>query len=473
LSYGGGTVRGMMAQTQSVVYQRASVLRPEMLSLQTAGVHPQFFTGFLTAARVVAVGLTVLADVAGADFRLDQLNLRGMRDPVVTCGGGLLRFEALSACCGVYARLDVLPEALDGEMPTRGTTNVDINPPLYAALTRVATADPLRLSVGPDQLGVTTLDGQVVEKKVPLPERWLRGLAEAGFVSAGFDLRAELGGAQAAGLLHRLPAHRGREVRWFVPAGRGVRASSGPAPGAVCLAGARRLALVRPLLPMARTVRLYGPAVGRASAPVASGWELRLPGARFALLLSPGVDRGLSGEGGLLPHLAQPSRRQAPHPAEPSRHQAPHPAEPTGEETPHLAEAGLPAGRLGWDDTVEAALLAAAGGLGGEEVRGVLAAFAVSGKVGYDWAEGAYFHRELPYRPELPAALNPRLRAARALVAEGAVRAGPDGVSVGGHLVHAVAAGGLGCTCRWWVEHRGGRGPCKHVLAATLAREAQ
>jgi hypothetical protein len=102
------------------------------------------------------------------------------------------------------------------------------------------------------------------------------------------------------------------------------------------------------------------------------------------------------------------------------------------------------------------------------QVRGALAALAVSGKVGYDWADAAYFHRELPYRPELIAVLNPRLVAARALVDAGRVRPTTDGTAVGDYLVHRVPGGGLGCTCQWWIEHRGRRGPCKHVLAATL-----
>ncbi|MFC7719562.1 SWIM zinc finger family protein [Nonomuraea recticatena] len=25
------------------------------------------------------------------------------------------------------------------------------------------------------------------------------------------------------------------------------------------------------------------------------------------------------------------------------------------------------------------------------------------------------------------------------------------------------------CTCEWWFDHRGSRGPCKHVLAARIA----
>ena len=422
----------MAPVSQAVTYRRPSGLVESRLSLETAGAHPHFFTGFLMAARPAAVGLTVLADVAAADFRPERTG-RVMRDPVVTCGGRRLRFEALSGCCGAYARLDVLPEALDGEIHARGTTNVDINPELYRALARVGGRDPLRLAVGPDDLTVTTLDARVVEKKVPLPPRWLRGLAEAGFLAAGLDPRAQLTGTATASLLQELPTRPGREVRWLVPAGRTVRAAMSPVAGAVCLPGAHRVAVLRPLLPLAQTVRLYGPPVGPGSGPVVSGWELELDRLRFSLLLSPGVERGLSGEGSLLTYLD---------------------------------EADLLADRLGWDGTVDPDLMARGTGLSGEQVRGALAALAVSGKVGFDWAEAAYFHRELPYRPELVAALNPRLAAARKVVP----RRGPHGFEVGEYLVHEVPGGGLGCTCRWWAEHHGSRGPCKHVLAVELMK---
>ncbi|MFE1837288.1 SWIM zinc finger family protein [Streptomyces sviceus] len=33
-----------------------------------------------------------------------------------------------------------------------------------------------------------------------------------------------------------------------------------------------------------------------------------------------------------------------------------------------------------------------------------------------------------------------------------------------------AASGQLSCTCFWWAKYRGGRGPCKHVLAVGMAR---
>src|SRR5262245_23693002 len=188
----------MTGMNHAYSYQRPSALDlpAARLGLETSGgvtttglvANPRFFTGFLAAPEQAAAGLLAVADVAQARYFNPQLTR--LRDPVVTCGGDRLRFESFSGCCGVYARLDVLSGALDGEVHERGTTNVDVNGPLREALARVGPGDPLRLTVGPDELAVTTLDGQVVERKVPLPERWLRGLAEVQVLASRFDQRA-------------------------------------------------------------------------------------------------------------------------------------------------------------------------------------------------------------------------------------------------------------------------------------------
>jgi hypothetical protein len=102
--------------------------------------------------------------------------------------------------------------------------------------------DPLHLAVGPDELAVTTLDGPVVEKKVPLPERWLRGFAEVQVIAAAFDLRAELPAAEGLRFLRSLPGGRRQSgALWAVPAGRSLRLASRPASGAVCVPGPQRL----------------------------------------------------------------------------------------------------------------------------------------------------------------------------------------------------------------------------------------
>ncbi|AGZ42048.1 SWIM zinc finger family protein [Actinoplanes friuliensis] len=412
------------------------------LTLQTSGgpaAHPRFFTGFLNDPGAAATGLLAVAEVARSRYfrPVSPASL----DPVVTAGSDRLRFESFSGCCGVYARLDVLPAGIDGEITAHGTTNVDVNVPLQRALTRVGRADPLHLAVGPDDLTVTTFDGPLVERKVPLPSRWLRGFAEAQVLTSRFDPRAEVGIADARALLNRLPAGD-RSVLWAVPAGRSLRLTSRPVPGAVCLPGAGRLVALKPFLRHATALRVYGPPVAAGAGPVASTWELSLPSLRLSLTLSPEPYRGFSGEGAVLEALA-------------------------GDEV--ADDADLISALLSWDPAIDIDALATASGLGPQRVRAALTQLGTAGRVGYDVAEAGYFHRTLPYAADVVATMNPRLVGARALVDAGAVTATGEVAEVrsGDEIYHVRDTS---CTCPWWGKHRGERGPCKHALAVRMVR---
>ncbi|NXY94955.1 SWIM zinc finger family protein [Streptomyces sp. BR123] len=454
----------MSRSMQALAYARPSALTSDrggrLLGLETSGgltpvgheAHPQFFAGFLSSPQAAARGLLAVADVASA--RYYQRTLRASLDPVVTANGDRIRFESFSGCCGVYARLDVLPEGLDGADTGHGTTNVDVNNPLRDALSRLSGDEPLHLRVGPDELAVTTLDGPVVEKKVPLPDRWLRGFAESQVVSAGFDLRAELGASDAVRFLRSLPrsstAGAARGPLWVVPAGAALRPTTRPVPGAVCLPGPERLAALQRVLRYATGLRVYGPAA-HGGAATASAWEVALPGMRLTLTLSPEPARGFSGEGGVLEALATDDAAR---------------------------DADLVSVLLAWEPRIDTADLAAQCGLSQERVRAALARLGTAGRVGYDVAEAAYFHRELPYDARRAERHNPRLVAARALLAEGSVLLHADATAtvLSGerrYQVREAATGVLSCTCQWWADHRGRRGPCKHALAVRMARRAE
>ncbi|MER6464568.1 SWIM zinc finger family protein [Streptomyces sp. NPDC001288] len=448
----------MTGSVQTFAYARPSALGSAggvpVLGLETTqgltptGVeaHPRFFSGFLTSPGAAARGLLAVADVAASRYYEPR---PASLDPVVTGNGDRLRFESFSGCCGVYARLDVLQEGLDGAETGHGTTNVDVNAPLRTSLSRLADDDPLHLRVGPDELAVTTLEGQVVEKKVKLPERWLRGFAEAQVVSAGFDLRAELTAAEAVRFLRSLPrsVNASRGALWAVPAGRTLRLTTRAVRGAVCLPGPERLVTLHQALRHATGLRVFGP-VEDGAAATASAWELTLPGMRLTLTLSPEAGRGFSGEGGVLEALATDDA---------------------------AADAETVSLLLAWDPRIDLSDLARRSGLTVSRVRAALVRLGTSGRVGYDIAEAAYFHREMPYDTARAERHNPRLTAARKLVAAGAVRLGAATSTVTsggvGYQVRETAAG-LSCTCRWWTAHSGSRGPCKHALAVRIARRA-
>ncbi|WP_329624676.1 SWIM zinc finger domain-containing protein [Streptomyces sp. NBC_01255] len=446
----------MTRSVHALAYARPSALEStgsgRLLGLETAGgltprgaeAHPRFFSGFLAAPQVAARGLLAVADVAAA--RYDQRIRPGSLDPVVTGNGDRLRFESFSGCGGVYARLDVLDEGLGGAETGHGTTNVDVNNPLREALSRMTGDDPLHLRVGPEEMAVTTLAGAVVEKKVPLPDRWLRGFAEAQVASARFDLRAELTGTEVVRFLRSLPRTqaRGRGPLWIVPAGRTLRPTTRPGPGAVCLPGPDRLVALERVLRHATGLRVYGPVPDGAA--TASAWEVTLPGMRLTLTLSPDPARGFSGEGGVLEALATEDAAQ---------------------------DAELVAVLLAWEPRIDLADLAAQAGLSVDRVRAALTRLGTAGRVGYDVAEAAYFHRELPYDADRAERHNPRLVSARRLVAEGAVELEGELATVAsGERRYRVreSGGALNCTCRWWADHQGRRGPCKHALAVRMVR---
>ncbi|MEV7417590.1 SWIM zinc finger family protein [Streptomyces sp. NPDC089919] len=452
----------MTRTAHTFAYAGASALSgtgsERLLGLETAGgltpagaeAHPQFFAGFLSEPQAAARGLLAVADVAAA--RYVRRTRPSSLDPVVTGNGDRLRFESFSGCCGVYARLDVLPEGLLGADTGHGTTNVDVNHPLREALSRLTGDDPLHLRVGPDELAVTTLEGPVVEKKVPLPDRWLRGFAESQAITAGFDQRAELPAAEAVRFLRSLPrAGAGGAVGgplWVVPAGRTLRPATRPVPGAVCLPGPERLAALQRVLRQATGLRVYGP-LPDGPAPTASAWEVTLPGMRLTLTLSPEADRGFSGEGAVLEALA---------------------GDTAGE------DAELVAVLLAWEPRIDPADLAEQSGLPVARVRAALTRLGTAGRVGYDLAEAAYFHRELPYDARRAERHNPRLAGARTLLAAGAVTFdGPaTAVVASGERHYRVreSGGAASCTCQWWADYRGRRGPCKHALATRMARRA-
>jgi len=433
------------------------------LALATSGgatpagevANPRFFHGFLTAPAAAAAALLTVADVAAT--RYYQPAASASLDPVVTADGDRLRMESFSGCCGVYARLDVLAPGLDGDDVGHGTTNVDINSPLRRALARIGGLDPLQLTVGPDELEVTTLDGRFVEKQVPLPERWLRGFAEAQVLAAGCTLRAEIPATEASAFLRTVPRptlrSSARTTRWVVPAGgRTLRPTSRPSPDAVCLPGPERLLALQQVLRHATTVRVYAPVRAESSAePDAAAavvWEVQLPGMRLTLMLSQNASRGFSGEGGVLRDLATGA---------------------TADDT------DLVSALLAWEPRIDVAELSRQSGLPAERVRAALTVLGTSGQIGYDLAEEAHFHRHLPFSAGGAEARNPRLRGARALVAEGAVRLDGALARVGKgehvHVVRADDAGRLSCTCLWWAKYRGGRGPCRHALAVSMVRD--
>lgn len=401
---------------------------------------PWFFCGRLAEPERVAQLLAVLHDVVRTRFFRPLLP--SMLDPVLTANDGVLRFEGFSACASVYARVDLGEEGVNASVFRRGTTNVDFGTPMRAALNRIRAADPVELAIGVDAVQLASPHGTVVERKVKLPLRWIKGFSETSAIGPRLVPRFVVDGAEALRFLRSLPRSAGSGfTAHVVPAGRGLRASASPSRDAVPVRGIERLRLLERVAPTAR--RLW---VAFDAQTGATHWRIETATASLSLLLSPDLHRGLSGEGQVLSELADPAWAT------------------------HLSRVRA---ALRWQSVLDTGTIGAEIGVSAEAARGALAALGSRGLVGYDAAAGAYFHRELPFDLERVADLHPRLLDARRLVAEGAVRLdGPQIAWVRGtHTEHHVRLrpDGDRCTCEWWAKHQSERGPCKHVLAARIA----
>jgi len=404
--------------------------------------NPSFFQGFAARPEVVSCALLAVADVAASRYFDAAFRVSDVLDPVMTAGGDRLRCESFSACNGVHARLDLLGSGLDGGEIGFGTTNVDINSPLRSALANVHRSELLHLNVGRDQLVVSTPGESHVERKVELPDRWIRGFAEAPAIAAGMTHLATVSGSAISQFLGSLPAAQPGRTVFLLPSARGLREVVTAKPSTVTLAGTGRLAAAKRVARFATRLDIFRHDNG------ASGWVFRLPGADFTLLLSPAAGRGFSGEGGILEALAAPDVRDA------------------GASVLEWLE---------WQPVISIDALHSRTGLAVERVGQGLAWLGASGKVGFDLLENAYFHRELPLDQDRTVKDHPRLQAARGIVARGGVSRSEDRWDVlagDGTYVYRVTVRdeSYQCTCAWWYDFRGSRGPCKHVLAVQLVR---
>lgn len=411
-----------------------------------------FFEGTLAYPQRTAKMLLGLMSIVHARFHVPAAMLGriiALADPIVTCSDDRLRFEGFSGCCGVYARIDLHPESLTGTRFGRGTTNVDFNQPMLSALAMVRDTDTVSLYVGHDELSLEANTELIIEKKVKLPFRWLKGLVEVQACQQRMEERIEISGPEAVRFLRSLPRMKtNRRETWVVPSGRGLRMSQvKPRGRGVRVGGLERLRVLERLAPQANTMRIYADAVTGAT-----GWELVFEDCRFHIVISPEVWRGFSGEGQSLESVADTAWEQA---------------------LPKVQA------NLSWHPVIDIDNLAQRSGISIALARQSLALLGTRGLVGYDLGEHAYFHRELPFNLSEIDMIQPRLRSARKLYDEGKVHMierGPDfteAVVSSGDVKHRVrlADTNATCTCPWYAKHQDERGPCKHILAVRMTIE--
>lgn len=423
--------------------------------------YPYFFEGRLEEANIFARCLLSLSKVVETRFYVPPNLLQRIlaeRDPVITSGAGALRFEGFSACASAYCRVDLLPPAYEGEIIEKGTTNVDFNPQMKAALAANLQSESLEIGVGKDEFVLQKGSEKTVEKKVKLPLRWLKSFVEVQAYQKQMQKRMTVSKVEALNFLRNLPSNAHNQTVFFiVPAGRGLRlsqtAQSKPsAETPIQIGGLKRLLLLKDLVPLIKQSQACALTVYSSPDGLASEWQLDMKeGLRFSLTMTCQPFRGFSGEGRVLENLTEIEEEKL----------------------------ALLRSALQWRQFLSEESLQQSCNMNSEALQNALAALGSRGLVGFDLSSNSYFHRELPFDLSLVESMHPRLKAAHKLVATDGVIAltSSDNSNStlqmevrGSDVTHLVTAkeDNWRCTCQWFSKYQSTRGLCKHILAAKL-----
>lgn len=431
--------------TQTSVLERKKGINSLVLAhqseLKEVNDVPCFFWGNLTEPYITAKSWSTLAKVVRSSFGPIPASLR---DPIVTAGTERIRFEGFSSCNGVYARLDMKPEAIDGEFFAQGTTNVDFNEPMLNALNSIQKNEKVTLAVGQHDMQVITEKAKVTERKVSLPDRWIKGLSSVQLYLADMELVFELNKLQSIQLFQSLPKGNTKGDFYLSKRAQKFMFSTLYSSDSVRIGGIQRLRLLEGMLPLIEKMFVFKSEDNETCAFVCELGKMQL-----LMAFSPDSFRGFSGEGKALENMTQ--------------------------DLPLEYVYGLNA-ILKANETFQPTLFSIENELAFNTVDHLTSSLSSMGLLGYDLFDKSHFYRRLPFKIERIMRMNPRLKNAHKLLDQNEVLIlihQPLYVEAqvkGSGVMHKVVIDNdhARCTCDWWTNYQGKRGICKHILATKI-----
>ena len=415
--------------------------------------NPLFFNGEIIDPVIISGGFLVLADIVST--RYFKYTPVEQRDPILSAQGDRLRAECFSACNGVYARMDVFQSVLDGEI-LYGTTNVDIGNNLRKSLSKIHQGDRLKFRIGDDGWKVlhskqleqgSVLTDILIQRPVKMPDRWIRALGNCAMLHQNMKYKFHVEGMQAKSFIAMLPAATGKERSgWLTPTKTGVMLKPKEEKNSVYISGLHRLSALKRIMSNVNAVYFYAPNDGE---PGQMMIEVCMTGANITLSLTAKSYEGYSGEGALLDSLS----------------------------TPKILEcADKIDDILNFESRLDIDKISKSIGIVKNDMNDAMELLAVSGKLGFDVRDRAFFHRELPDDPDRVLKDNPRLVGAKKLVEDTEYIDDNIWYVKSGDTTYRVIyptdenLENAKCTCTWYLKHQNDRGPCKHILAVKLKK---
>ncbi len=402
---------------------------------------PCFFWGKLTQPYITARCLITLSNIVQSSFNLSPFQMALLKDPIVTAGNDKIRFEGFSHCAGVYGRVDVLPGGHDGEFLENGTTNVDFNQAMIGALGTIQKNEKVVLSVGQKEVGLHKGGENIIERKVPLPIKWIKGLTTVQLFFADTEEVFCLNKIQIIQFFRSIPKGKQKVDYYFSIRGNKPVLSPVRSTNSICIGGIHRLRLLENLAPLADEMRVFSHKTMQSTTV-----QLYFGKVRFTFSLSRDSWRGFSGEGAALESLIEDV------------------SEELIQRFNNFSYA---------NQEFNPTLLAIEQGIDFKKMDNLAARLSAMGLLGFDLDENIYFYRQLPFKLNRILSLNPRMKNAEKIVEEGKleiishspkrIEARVAGTGVNHTVI--IEDGSSRCTCTWFSRHQGERGMCKHILA--------
>ena len=201
-------------------------------------------------------------------------------DPVITVHNDQVSFEAFSIDESVYGCLSVAMDEFDLlQEPKLGTTNIDFSAKLEKEMQRFRSYTDVTLSVNPEGF---TIDNDIVpeyvEKKIDLPETWIKGFNQVSSAAALSGIEVELSPSDMYDICAFLRKHKEKKspryMKWVLEPGQRVQIVFEPFGTVITLNavyngskrreekiwGRRRWLVAEKLIPLSKTfyVRLLG-----------------------------------------------------------------------------------------------------------------------------------------------------------------------------------------------------------------------
>lgn len=405
-----------------------------------------FYWGEMKDPLLTAKALLCISKVVRSSFSPIPVRLL---DPIITAGQNELRFEGFSSCNGVYARLDLLSEAMDGEFIASGTTNVDFNEPMINALNAVKKNELMMIGVGDKEVNIATDKGNIKEKKVKLPDRWIKGLTSVQLYMAQMEEIFALNKLQCVQFFNSIPKGKNNANLYLSYKLNKVAISPIYSPNSIKVGGLERLRLLESLLPYMDKMVFFQNKEHENNDSESMAIQIYMQNMRLTLAISPNNNRGFSGEGNILEKMDY--------------------------ELP--MEYIYAFNRLlKSNETFNPTMLAIDHSIYFDDMQVLTANLSAIGLLGFDLHNRQHYYRRLPFKMDRLLSLNPRLKNAKKLIADDNIQLIENNQtqtlakvkSSENEYTVLIKNGEEKCTCQWFAKYQNKRGICKHILAVRM-----